>query len=156
MRTWVSPAAAVVSVAERFSLTTRVEDPVGPTGVQRYQYPTVLLVDPGVVATGAGEAQLRRIADAIPEWVTPVVLAGLVSKPASQWSTSAGCLQRTVSERLEHRVPMRFLQNGSSPTPAAVEQPWNLPTDEYLKIPVDTTRLMFLPSTLPRITSPSR
>jgi hypothetical protein len=72
----VSPAAAVISVAERFSLTTRVEDPVGPTGVPRYQFPTVLLVDPGVVATGAGEAQLRRIAEAIPEWVTPMVLAG--------------------------------------------------------------------------------
>jgi hypothetical protein len=71
----VSPAAAVVSVAERFSLTARIEDPLRSTGGPQYQYPTVLLVDPRVVATADGEAVLRRIAQRAPQWVTPVVLA---------------------------------------------------------------------------------
>lgn len=70
----VSPATAVVSVAERFSLTARVEDPARSTGV-RYQYPTVLLVDPHVVATPDGESVLRRAIRDAPKWVTPLVLA---------------------------------------------------------------------------------
>jgi hypothetical protein len=74
----VSPATAVVSVAERFNLTARVEDPARSTGV-RYQYPTVLLVDPHVVATADGESVLRRAVHDAPNWVTPLVLA---DKPA--------------------------------------------------------------------------
>jgi hypothetical protein len=70
----VSPATAVVSVAERFSLTARVEDPARSTGV-RYQFPTVLLIDPHVVATSDGEAALRRTVSGVPNWVTPLVLA---------------------------------------------------------------------------------
>ena len=40
----------------------------------RYQYPTVLLIDPSMAATEAGRAVLRRIAEAIPQWVIPMVL----------------------------------------------------------------------------------
>jgi hypothetical protein len=41
----------------------------------RYQFPTVLLVDPHVVATADGESVLRRAVRDAPNWVTPLVLA---------------------------------------------------------------------------------
>jgi hypothetical protein len=69
----VSPAAAVVNVAERFSLNAHVEQ-AGKRGGLQYQYPTVLLIDPRVVGTPDGETALRQAVRHAPQWVTPLVL----------------------------------------------------------------------------------